>query len=118
MKPVMKAAKGNGNVQTQGQPKEIGYEDLKKIAIQYQQKCFALEKEVKNTKTIFIRLDLLFKVLGLADKFSEEFVAQCAEEIEQLLTIPKKEEQESEGVAEEGSEESVEESSEESETEG
>lgn len=123
MKPVMKASKGNGyvqngqNGQAKGQQKEISYEDLKKIAIQYQQKCFALEKELKNTKTVFIRLDLLFKVIGLADKFSGEFVAKCAEEIENLLTIPEKKEEEQGEPAEENAENSEEENAEEQEAE-
>lgn len=107
MGQYMKAAKGNGNVQAQGQKKEISYEDLKKIAIQYQQKCFALEKELKNTKTVFLRLDLLFRVIGAADKFSEEFVSKCVSEIETLLTIPEKEEEKEEETTEEKTEEAA-----------
>lgn len=68
---------------------EISYEQLKRIAVQYQQKCVALEERVRQSESLIIRLEYLLKVLSVADRFSPEFIKKCADEVEVLLTIKK-----------------------------
>lgn len=49
----------------------------------YANRCMALEEQLS-----YKRLDYLFKVVEHADAFGMEFVAKCAEEIEESITIP------------------------------
>ena len=40
--------------------------------------------------TMFKRLDYLFEVIKVPHMFNDEFVGKCAEEIQNMLTIPEK----------------------------
>lgn len=85
-KSIGEAAKDNAA------KKEISYEQLKRLAVQYQQKCVALEERVKQVESLFVRLEFLLRILGISEKFSPEFITACANEVETLMAIQKEDE--------------------------
>ena len=72
----------------------VSYEQLRDIANQLHQQNMKLRQALmkQNYDNMFRRLDYLFKTLGHADLFSEEFIASSIREIEDIITIPKEEE--------------------------
>lgn len=71
----------------------VSYEQLRDIANQLHQQNMKLRQALmkQNYDNMFRRLDYLFKTLGHADLFSEEFIASSIREIEDIITIPKEE---------------------------
>lgn len=76
----------------ENQPKQLSYEDLKNIAGQLQQQNMQMRKALSelNYENMFKRLDYLFEVVKVPHMFNDEFVGKCAEEIQNMLTIPEK----------------------------
>lgn len=76
----------------ENQPKQLSYEDLKNIAGQLQQQNMQMRKALSelNYENMFKRLDYLFEVIKVPHMFNDEFVGKCAEEIQNMLTIPEK----------------------------
>lgn len=74
----------------ENQPKQLSYEDLKNIAGQLQQQNMQMRKALSelNYENMFKRLDYLFEVIKVPHMFNDEFVGKCAEEIQNMLTIP------------------------------
>ena len=81
--------------ETQEQVRKFTYEQLEQIATnlssQVQQLCVKLQES--NMFNMFKRLDYCFKVLEVAqnqkiDLLKEDFVKRCADEIQELMTVP------------------------------
>lgn len=77
-------------------PEKLSYEQLENIAHQLSEQAKQLYAKLQeaNMTNVFKRLDYLFKVVENAHAFSEEFVAKCVAEIEDLMTMPESEETE------------------------
>lgn len=77
-------------------PEKLSYEQLENIAHQLSEQAKQLYAKLQeaNMTNVFKRLDYLFKVVENAHAFSEEFVAKCVAEIEDLMTVPESEETE------------------------
>ena len=77
-------------------PEKLSYEQLENIAHQLSEQAKQLYAKLQeaNMANVFKRLDYLFKVVENAHAFSEEFVAKCVAEIEDLMTVPESEETE------------------------
>lgn len=69
------------------EPSKLSYEQLENLAIQSQQRLLIAENKLKNIDFASIRLSWLFRVLEHKDSFSHEFMAKCATEIEEMLTL-------------------------------
>lgn len=76
---------------------KLSYDDLEAHAIECQDKLKELSekynelvREYINLKQsqVFIRLEFLFKVVNTPSMFTQKFINQCVEEIQELLTIP------------------------------
>lgn len=76
-------------------PEKMSYEQLENIAHQLSEQAKQLYARLQeaNMTNMFKRLDYLFKVVENAHAFSEEFVAKCVTEIEDLMTVPETEEE-------------------------
>lgn len=74
---------------------KMSYEQLENIAHQLSEQAKQLYARLQeaNMTNMFKRLDYLFKVVENAHAFSEEFVAKCVAEIEELMTVPETEEE-------------------------
>lgn len=85
LKPEVEAAR----------PEKMSYEQLENIAHQLSEQAKQLYARLQeaNMTNMFKRLDYLFKVVENAHAFSEEFVAKCVTEIEDLMTVPETEEE-------------------------
>lgn len=74
------------------QTQKMSYEQLEQVAHQLSEQTRHLYKKLQesNMNNMFKRLDYLFKVVKLGDTnwFSSEFVTKCAEEIEEIMTVP------------------------------
>lgn len=72
----------------------VSYEQLRDIANQLHQQNMKLRQALmkQNYDNMFRRLDYLFRTLEHADMFSEEFITSSIREIEDIITIPKEEE--------------------------
>ncbi len=68
---------------------KISYEQLEQVAIQatQQAKKFYAELQQANYGNVLNRMQMLFEVIHHSDKFDNEFVCQCAEEIKKFLTL-------------------------------
>jgi hypothetical protein len=77
-------------------PEKMSYEQLENVAHQLSEQSRQLYAKLQeaNMANMFKRLDYLFKVVENAHAFSEEFVAKCVAEIEDLMTVPESEETE------------------------
>lgn len=77
-------------------PEKMSYEQLENIAHQLSNQAKQLYAKLQeaNMVNMFKRLDYLFKVVENAHAFNEEFVTKCVAEIEDLMTVPEKEETE------------------------
>lgn len=76
--------------------KQLSYEELAKVAVQLQEQNKKLREQVRSISTVFTRLNYLFKILevqGQRRYFRGEYIEQTVREIEQLMTIPEKEEE-------------------------
>lgn len=69
---------------------KMSYEELENVAAQLSQQSQQLYARLQQVEmsNMFKRLDLLFKVIESAHAFSTEFVAKCVKEIEEIMTIP------------------------------
>lgn len=85
LKPEVEAAR----------PEKMSYEQLENIAHQLSEQAKQLYARLQeaNMANMFKRLDYLFKVVENAHAFSEEFVAKCVTEIEDMIAIPESEEE-------------------------
>lgn len=92
----------NSGTASADRPEKMSYEQLENVAHQLSEQARQLYAELQkaNMTNIFKRLDYLFKVVENAHAFSEEFVAKCVAEVEELITVP-----ENEGEVEEKPEE-------------
>lgn len=71
---------------------KLSYEKLEEAAVQLQQRCVMLENKLRSIDMISVRLNYLLRVVEIKDVFSEEFIARCSKEIEDLLTLEEAEE--------------------------
>lgn len=71
-------------------PQKMSYEELERVAAQYSQQAQQLYVRLQeaNIANTIKRLELLFKVVENSHAFSEEFVAKCVKEIEDTMTLP------------------------------
>ena len=77
---------------------KMSYEQLENAAHQLSEQnrqLFTKLQEV-NLANVFKRLDYLFKVVENGHMFKQEFLDKCLTEIEELMTIPELEKQETE----------------------
>ena len=88
----MEELKGKDEVNT-GERK-LSYEELESNFYQMAEKLNAVYKErqilinqLNSTNNTVTRLNFLFKVIEFGNKFSQEFVENCVNEIEEILTI-------------------------------
>lgn len=75
---------------------KLSYEKLEEAAVQLQQRCMMLENKLRSIDMVSVRLSYLLKVVEIKGVFSEEFIAKCSKEIEDLLTLEETEETKSE----------------------
>ena len=75
---------------------KLSYEKLEEAAVQLQQRCMMLENKLRSIDMVSVRLSYLLKVVEIKGVFSEEFIAKCSNEIEDLLTLEETEETKSE----------------------
>ena len=75
---------------------KLSYERLEEAAVQLQQRCVMLENKLRSIDMVSVRLNYLLKVVEIKGVFSEEFIAKCSKEIEDLLTLEEIEETKSE----------------------
>jgi hypothetical protein len=68
----------------------MSYEELENVARQLSEQTRQLYAKLQemNMVNMFKRLDYLFKVVEFSDMFNTEFVTNCTQEIQDLLTIP------------------------------
>ena len=66
---------------------KLTYEQLENVAVQLQQKCAMLENKLRSIDGTTIRLNYLFKALEARDILSPEFIAKCASEVEDIMTL-------------------------------
>lgn len=71
---------------------KLSYEKLEEAAVQLQHRCVMLENKLRSIDMTSVRLSYLLKVVEIKDVFSEEFIARCSKEIEDLLTLEEAEE--------------------------
>lgn len=81
--------------ETQEQVRKFTYEQLEQIAtnLSSQVQQLSVKLQEANMFNMFKRLDYCFKVLEVAqnqkiDLLKEEFVKKCANEIQELMTVP------------------------------
>ena len=81
--------------ETQEQVRKFTYEQLEQIAtnLSSQVQQLSVKLQESNMFNMFKRLDYCFKVLEVAqnqkiDLLKEEFVKKCANEIQELMTVP------------------------------
>lgn len=81
----------------QNAKQKLSYEELERTAHQLSNEVrglYARLQEMNLTNT-FKRLDYLFKVVELSEKFNSDFVCRCKNEIEGLMTLPEEPEESS-----------------------
>lgn len=71
-------------------PQKMSYEELERVAAQCSQQAQQLYVRLQeaNIANTIKRLEMLFKVVENSPAFSEEFVANCVKEIEDTMTLP------------------------------
>lgn len=77
--------------------KKLSYEQLNEVCSQLHQQNQQLMRQLQqvNSYNAFKRLDYLFLVLQNSTKFQDQFVSDCAAEIQEALSLPDEEAQES-----------------------
>lgn len=73
---------------------KLSYEELEKVAVQLQQRCAMLEDRLRSIDMASVRMNFLLRVLEVKNGFSEDFLAKCGKEVEEMLTIEEPEETE------------------------
>jgi hypothetical protein len=68
--------------------KKLSYEELENVAAQLSQQVQRLSVALRQSEVegVIKRLEMLFKVLEYNKSFTEEFVQNCAQEIEAIIT--------------------------------
>lgn len=79
------------NKTTTVEDSKLSYEQLEQVASMLQQKVAQTEAKLKTINVAMLRLECLFRVLDKAQYFSKEFVANCTDEIVDLLKVDKEE---------------------------
>lgn len=76
--------------------KKLPYDELLKIANGLNRTNAELQNRLNDAMlgNFFTRLEFLFKVLKYADKFTDDFVKKCIDEIQENMTIPEEKEKE------------------------
>lgn len=80
------------------QPKELSYEELKNVAAQLQHQNEQMRNAIMKldyTNT-FKRLDYLFKVIEFSIQFPDDFIANCINEIVDMMTVKEEEKEDKE----------------------
>lgn len=72
---------------------KLPYEQLENIAKQLYEQLAKSEQEIRrlNQSNLIARVNLLFRVLDHAEKFNQQFVQDCVDELEALIHIPDEE---------------------------
>lgn len=80
--------------QEEKEVKKMSYEELENTAHQLSEQLRQayIQLRQNNMVQVFKRLDYLFKVIEFENKFPKEFTSKCLIEIQELITIPDKEE--------------------------
>lgn len=73
---------------------KMSYEELENIAHQLSEQSRVLMQKLQeaNMSNMFKRVDYLFKVLEFENMFSDSFIDKCAQEIQDMISIPEEEE--------------------------
>lgn len=68
--------------------KKLSYEELENVAAQLSQQVQRLSVALRQSEVegVIKRLEMLFKVLENKNSFTEEFLQNCAQEIEAIIT--------------------------------
>ena len=69
---------------------KMSYEELENIAHQLSEQSRVLMQKLQeaNMSNMFKRVDYLFKVLEFENMFSDSFIDKCAQEIQDMISIP------------------------------
>ena len=69
---------------------KMSYEELENIAHQLSEQSRVLMQKLQeaNMSNMFKRIDYLFKVLEFENMFSDSFIDKCAQEIQDIISIP------------------------------
>ena len=69
---------------------KMSYEELENIAHQLSEQSRVLMQKLQeaNMSNMFKRVDYLFKVLEFENMFSDNFIDKCAQEIQDMISIP------------------------------
>ena len=72
------------------EPKKLTYEELENVAKELYARCADMANELQTLRMDngFKRLKYLFKVLKYYSLLDSEFVKKCANEIQEMMTIP------------------------------
>lgn len=72
---------------------KMSYEELENIAHQLSEQSRVLMQKLQeaNMSNMFKRVDYLFKVLEFENMFSDNFIDKCAQEIQDMISIPEEE---------------------------
>lgn len=80
-----------------GQSQKMSYEQLEQVAHQLSEQARQLYSQLQksNLNNMFKRLDYLFKIVENSHMFNQDFLEKCIKEIEDIMTIPESEGEES-----------------------
>lgn len=81
----------------QSTKQKLSYEELERAAKQLSNEVRGLYARLQETNlaNTFKRLDYLFRIVELSEKFNSDFVDRCKNEIEGLMTLPEETEESS-----------------------
>lgn len=90
-----KAKTVNMGNKSKEEPKKLTYEQLNDACNQLWQQNKQLVSRNMELEQFALnkRLDYLFKVLELSNKFTSDFVVNCSSEIEEIMTVPQEPEE-------------------------
>lgn len=76
--------------------KKLSYDELKNYASQLVDVNNKMKKVIEelSNESFLKRIDILFKVLDNKELFGNEFTAMCIEELKEIITIKREEEEE------------------------
>ena len=88
-KPTIENAQKNENTEAQGQ-KKYSYEELETICSNLAEERQKILAQLYTMEQILgsRRMDYLFRIVSMSDKFNGEFVQTCIKELEESMTIP------------------------------
>ncbi len=77
-------------------PQKLPYEQLEGIAMQLQNKLKEAAQRIQelNMSNMFKRMEFLLEIVKNPTAFTKEFASKCAQEIEDIMTIPEPQETE------------------------